>query len=124
MEISDIKKLKQEVLDHGPEATLPANLPDEWIKLLARDLDILLNVDGNGCEDHRYLTAPLAIITHILFGKRGENESSVSFSEEDLVKFLDYLRFEIALEEVRRWTDISPEPATLETIFTNRKVKM
>lgn len=124
MEISDIKKLKQEVLDHGPEATLPANLPDEWIKLLARDLDILLNVDGNGCEDHRYLTAPLAIITHILFGKRGENESSVSFSEEDLVKFLDYLRFEIALEGVRRWTDISPEPATLETIFTNRKVKM
>lgn len=124
MEISDIKKLKQEVLDHGPEATLPANLPDEWIKLLARDLDMLLNEDGNGYEDHRYLTAPLAITTHILFGKRGENESSVSFSEEDLVKFLDYLRFEIALEEVRRWTDISPEPATLETIFTNRKVKM
>lgn len=123
VEISDIKKLKQEVLDHGPEATLPANLPDEWIKLLARDLDMLLNVDG-GYEDHRYLTAPLAIITHILFGKKGENESSVSFSEEDLVKFLDYLRFEIALEEVRRWTDISPEPATLETIFTNRKVKM
>lgn len=124
MKISDIKKLKQEVLDHGPEATLPANLPDEWIKLLARDLDMLLNEDGNGSEDHRYLTAPLAIITHILFGKRGENESSVSFSEEDLVKFLDYLRFEIALEEVRRWTDISPEPATLETIFTNRIVKM
>jgi len=124
VEISDIKKLKQEVLDHGPEATLPANLPDKWIRLLSRDLDMLLSEVGNGNEDHRYLTAPLAIITHILFGKRGENESSVSFSEKDLVKFLDYLRFEIALEEVRRWTDISPEPATLETIFTNRKVKV
>lgn len=124
MEQSDIRKLKQEVLDHGPEATLPANLPDEWIKLLARDLDMLLNEAGNGNEDYRYLTAPLAVITHILFGRRNENESSVNFTDKDLVKFLDYLRFEIALEEVRRWTDISPEPATLETIFTNRKVTM
>lgn len=35
--------------------------------------------------------------------------------------FQDY-RIEIALESVRRRTDIKPEAATLETIFTERDV--
>ena len=30
------------------------------------------------------------------------------------------LDLELALEEVRRKTDVKAEPATLETIFTNR----
>jgi hypothetical protein len=124
MEKSDIVKLKKEVLDHGPEAALPANLPDIWVKLLARDLEMLRDGAGEDNEDHSYLTAPLAIIVYILFGRKGENEHEISFSDKDLFIYLDYLQFEISLEEIRRWTDISPEPATLETIFTDRKVKI
>jgi hypothetical protein len=124
MEKSDLVRLKHEVLDHGPEAALPANLPDEWVRLLARDLEELLGETDKVRDDHSYLTAPLAIIAHILFGKMGKNEDSVNLPAEDLFNFLDYLRFEIALEEIRRWTDISPEPATLETIFTDRKIEL
>lgn len=124
MEISDIKKLRQEVFDHGPEASLPSNLSDEWVLLLARDLDMVLSETGKRDEDHRYLTAPLAIIAHILLAKRGGLKRRASFTGEEFFEYLEALRFEIALEEIRRWTDICPEPATLETIFTNRIVKM
>lgn len=124
MEKSDISKLKHEVLDHGSEAALPANLPDVWIRLLARDLDMLQEEAGEDSEGHHYLTAPLAIIVHILYGRNSENEHQVSFSGKDLCNYLDDLRLEISLEEIRRWTDMSPEPATLETIFTNRTVKL
>lgn len=124
MEQSDISKLKKEVLDHGPEAALPENLPDVWVKLLARDLEMFREGAGEDNEGHSYLTAPLAIIVHILFGRKGKNEHEISFSDKDLFNYLDYLQFEISLEEIRRWTDISPEPATLETIFTDRKVNI
>lgn len=66
----------------------------------------------------------VAIIIRILCGKNGENEREVRFSGKELLNFLDYLQFEIALEEIRRWTDMSPEPATLETIFTDRSVNV
>lgn len=124
MEKSDLLKLKNEVLDHGAEAALPANLPDLWVELLAHDLDMLRDGVGEDSDGHNYLTAPLAIIAHILLGKQGGNEKQVSFSDEDLHNYLSSLRFEIALEEIRRWTDLSPEPATLKTIFTNRKVNI
>lgn len=51
-------------------------------------------------------------------------DSEVRFSGKELLNFLDHLQFEIALEEIRRWSDMSPEQATLETIFTDRSVNI
>lgn len=121
MEKSDLRKLKQEVLDRGPDATLPCNLPDAWLNLLARDLEMLLQEQK---EYHCYMTAPLAIVVHILYAKHGNKGRVVSFSEEEMFNHLQDLRIEILLEIIRRNTDISPEPATLDTIFTNRDVYM
>lgn len=118
---SDLQKLKHEVLDQGPEASLPCNLPDAWLSMLERDLEMLLQKQK---EDHNYLTAPLAIIAHILYGKHGNKETEISFSDEELFKYLQDLRIEISLEIIRRNTNITPEPATLDTIFTNRDVHM
>lgn len=119
MEKSDLQKLKREVLDHGAEAALPSRLSDIWLSLLARDLDMLLQEHQ---EDHHYLSAPLAIIIHILYGKHGNKGKEVSFSEDDLFRYLHYLRIEIALEMIRRTTDVITEPATLDSIFSNRDV--
>lgn len=117
MEKSNLERLSNEVLRQGAEATLPCNLTDEWLDLLERDLEMILQ-EGN----HNYLTAPLAMVTHILFYKNGGKKKEVTFSEEDLFNYLRFLYFEIALEKVRRYTDLAPPPATLETILTNRNV--
>ena len=117
MEKSDMERLSKEVLKQGAEAALPCNLPDEWLDLLERDLEMILQ-EG----DHSYLTAPLAMVVHLIFHKHGGKDKKVTFSEEDLSNYLRYLYFEISLETVRRNTNIAPAPATLETILTNRNV--
>ena len=117
MEKSNMERLSKEVLKLGAEAALPCNLPDEWLDLLERDLEMILQ-EG----DHSYLTAPLAIVVHLMFHKHGGKGEKVTFSEEDLFNYLRYLHFVIALETVRRNTDLAPMPATLETILTNRDV--
>lgn len=66
------------------------------------------------------LAAPLAIVIQLLQGKNVYEPNERSFSEEDLLQYLDYLRIEIALELVRRSMNTNINPATLETIFTNR----
>ena len=43
---------------------------------------------------------------------------------DKLFEHMQDYRIELALEEVRRKTDVSPEPATLESIFTNRSVEV
>ena len=117
MEKSNMERLSKEVLKQGAAAALPCNLPDEWLDLLERDLEMILQ-EG----DHSYLTAPLAMVAHLLFHKNGGKGKKVTFSEEDLFKYLQFLHFEIAIETVRRNTDLAPMPATLETILTNRDV--
>lgn len=112
-----MKELSEEVLSRGAEGALPCNLSDKWIDLLERDLQMILE-EG----DQSYLTAPLALVAHILFNKSGRKVKEVKFSEEELFKYLQYLYFEISLETVRRHTNIAPLPATLETILTNRDV--
>lgn len=112
-----MERLSKEVLKKGADAALPCNLSDEWLDLLERDLEMILQ-EG----DHSYLTAPLAMVAHLMFHKHGVKGRKVTFSEEDLFKYLKFLHFEIALETVRRNTNIAPISATLETILTNRDV--
>lgn len=116
LEKSDLKKLKREVLDLGPEATLPYNLPDAWLSLLHRDLQMIQQEEN---EDYQYLTAPVAIIVHILVCQK---KSAFSFSEEELFEYMQDLRFEISIEIARRSTGFAAEPATLDTIFTKARL--
>lgn len=115
MEQSGLLQLKREVLDQGPEAALPCNLSDKWLDMLARDIEMMLEENDS---DHSYLSAPLAIIIQLLFGKSGQREGS--FLVEELFEYLQYLQIEIVLEMARRNGDIDVVPATMETIFTNR----
>lgn len=118
MEKSDLVKLKREVLDLGPEAALPQHLPDSWLASLSRDLDFILD---DLSDDHAYMTAPLALIVHILMAQSG-NSDSVSCTQEAILRYMHELRREITLEIYRRHTNLGTEPAaTLETIFTEPK---
>ncbi len=121
--LSDLELLRSEVLTQPPEAALPRNLSDYWLDLIGRDLEECVG-DGAGNHDEStpYMTAPLALILHILTGKTGSNKLEVPL--DDMFKYFQDYRIEIALESVRRRTDIRPEAATLETIFTERDVQV
>lgn len=119
---SNLAELNNDVLRHPADAALPCNLSDKWLTLLARDLEHCVG-DSIGAPDAgHYMAAPLAAILHLLSGK-SDSASPPHRLEEIYEYFKDY-HVEITLEIVRRSTDITPEPATIETIFTDRRVRL
>ena len=66
------------------------------------------------------MSLPLAAILHILFAKSGGD--SVEASLEEMLRYFEDYRIELALEEIRRKTDVKTEPATIATIFSNREI--
>lgn len=116
---SNLDQLKQEVLDRSPEAALPCNLPEKWLNLLARDLEHCVGDHIAASDTGDYMAAPMAAILHLLSGKSDRPTEALRL-EEIYEYFKDY-HIEITLEIVRRNTDINPEPATIETIFTCRR---
>ncbi|GLU39181.1 hypothetical protein [Pseudomonas sp. NBRC 100443] len=110
-------QFKQEVLDAGPESTLPCNLSENWLGRLSCSIERYLDHD-----DESGVSLVLGAIVHILMGKsRG---GGVSYSVDQMFDcFMDY-RIELALEEIRRKAEIFIDPATLENIFTNRDVEV
>lgn len=117
-----LKRFQEEVMKQGCEATLPSNLNDFWIDELQRSLEQLFeglddadDSDSDGC-----MSLPLAAIIHILFAK---NEGLVvEESMEDMFRYFEDYRIELALEVVRRRTSVQAEPATIESIFKDRKI--
>ncbi len=119
---SNLAELNNDVLRHPADAALPCNLSNKWLTLLARDLEHCVG-DSIGAPDAgHYMAAPLAAILHLLSGK-SDSASPPHRLEEIYEYFKDY-HVEITLEIVRRNTDITPEPATIETIFTDRRVRL
>lgn len=117
IEKSDPQKLKLEVLDHGYEASLPCNLSDDWLTKLERDSGMVLS---GQIEDHCYKAAPFAIVTKLLEGKCHASKGLVTFSDEELLSHMRLLHYEICVELIRRKGYVTPPPATLETILTDR----
>lgn len=119
-----VGKFNDEVIKSGPEATLPVNLSDFWLTTLLRYLEEVFENDDSpeNDDDSGALSLPLLAVLHIVFAKNGGKEISISMDK--LFEHMQDYRIELALEEVRRKTDVSPEPATLESIFTNRSVEV
>lgn len=121
--LTDLGLLQREILRRPPDAALPANLPDGWLKLLARDLDALLSDDGRDpLEVARFMVAPLALIYRLLEGKSGAGESSIPIAV--LQEYLIELWVEVSSELVSRLTQTQFEPATLQSIFSNRELTL
>lgn len=117
--VIDLHQLTQDVLSREPEAALPCNLSDYWCEAIRDSLEQVLYVRDE--ESAKYFNGPMALVSHLLLGKTGAVQIEFDLNEI-LERFRDY-RLELALEEVRRVSDIKPSAATLETIFTNRRVE-
>jgi len=115
---SDLGRLRDEVLCQRPEAALPSRLSDYWLQLISRDLGVVLEDDDD--EPEGPAAAPLALILHILSSKATHSRFAISVPE--LQRYLADYRIEVALELLRRRTPLDIDPATLDTIFTNRDV--
>jgi hypothetical protein len=113
---TDLERLRVEVLDRGPVAALPSELSDEWLALIVRDLEFLDRLDDD--TEETTMAAPLALVLKILLEKSGGNEQAISY--EQMFQHFQSYRIEIGLEMVRRHSNIKAEPATQETIFTDR----
>lgn len=116
-----IDRFVTEVLHAGPESTLPCNLSDEWLNVLLEQSNKMANLDQLEDEDNSSVcTELLAAVLHILMAKNGFEE--VSIEQTELLQTMEQYTMELAIEELSRRTEFKCEPATLETIFTNRQV--
>ncbi|MCR8960607.1 hypothetical protein M0765_023620 [Variovorax sp. S2] len=121
--MTDLGLLEQEILSQPPEAALPANLPDRWLRLIARDLELADSVDTDAPSVAAIsAAAPLALIYRILDGKGEAGEASIPV-EVLLGYFFDF-RVEVNSELVSRLTRTRFEPATLQSIFSNRTLAL
>lgn len=121
--MTDLGLLEQEILSQPPEAALPANLPDRWLRLIARDLEL---ADSGDTADPSVAAisaaAPLALIYRLLDGKGEAADASIPV-EVLLGYFFDF-RVEVSSELVSRLTRTRFEPATLQSIFSNRTLAL
>jgi hypothetical protein len=121
---SDLEKLARDVLGQHPSAALPCNLSDEWLSLIARDLDTCMgeiSPDDDG-EPSDHMAAPLALVIHLLQGKANGQEELIAF--DDFERYLNDYKIEIQLELVNRKTNVSIQPACLLNIFEGREVRV
>jgi hypothetical protein len=118
-----ISRFKTEVMETGPESTLPCNLTDEWLDILLMQADKMANLEELDDEDDSPVcTELLAGVLQILMAKNGFE--MVSMAESELMYTMELYALELGMEKVSRKTEFRCEPATLETIFTDRKVTM
>lgn len=117
-----LRRFQDEVILRGIESTLPSNLDDFWLAEIQRSIELFFSSpqEAGDAEGGENMSLPLAAVVHILFAKKGEHK--VQASMDEILKYFEDYRIELALEEVRRRTDLKAEPATITTIFTNRQV--
>lgn len=119
-----LQRFQAEVMNLGTEATLPCNLTDYWLSEIQKHLEKLFESMAAAAESktEQTMALPLAAVIHILFAKGSTEKLEVSLDE--MFNYFEYYRAELTLEEIRRKSDFKPEPASIQTIFTNRDVSI
>ncbi len=120
--LTDLSELAAEVLNLSASQSLPVNLPDHWLRRIARDLDACANEDEDDPEPSVYMAGPLAIVLRLLLGKNSESPGVVTFDQ--LERYFRELRLEVHLELISRFTNIAVDAAGLDSIFEGRSVNV
>ncbi len=110
---------KSEVLDRGPEACLPSNLPDKWLLYLGEQAEKIILDQSEDAS----MTELMSVIVIILSEKRGY-QNPISINIEEIFKLIHIYAAELALEVVSRKSSQKYEPATLANILDDRDVKV
>lgn len=119
---TDLNRLRAEILSGPLESALPANMTEEWLNLIARDIYEALSDDAPTTKNPqvRRTEAPLQLILRLLNQGKAWHVTDLD-ALPDL--FQNYLA-EIVLELVRRQKGHWIEPATVETILTRTELTL
>jgi hypothetical protein len=112
-----ISHFVKEVVDKGPKALLPQNLPNKWLDILLEEADSLEYEDSE-IHPSGLLLSVLNILQYQL------NSTEVTIATEILFDNIQKYILALAAEKVTRVTEISIEPPTLDNIFTDRQIKI
>ncbi len=110
----------RELLDAEPEACLPCNLSDSLLDLLSGSADNMLSEEPDDTKDAGSVI--VAVILRLLLAKTAGETGALEVPFEELHSHVVLYRGELALEEIHRKTHITYNPATLETILTEREI--
>jgi hypothetical protein len=122
--MSMLERFRHEVMGRGADACLPRNLPDEWLRIVASGADLLnmerdLSVPPEDQPDERK-TIALAGVATLLWAKASGEPVQVSLSQ--LADYMRLFRLELTLEALHRSTALRYEPASVESILTDRDI--
>ena len=116
---TDIEKLGKEVLDKGPIASLPRNLPDRWLKPLARDIVRAQKaaLEGHPVDINGFVPWIFFVVIALLSHKKGCALQEHSDNEilEEIQKYKDAILSEL----IARQTGILLLPYEIDSIGTS-----
>jgi hypothetical protein len=115
---TDLKKLADEILSQGPEAAMPKNLPDGWLRLIGRDLREAQRAGLQGRHEDKAinLAAPILIVAALLAEKKNAGQSNRNLTTKTVYDGIRKLELAIIDEIVGRETGIFLRKETMETI--------
>ncbi|ANB78127.1 hypothetical protein AYM40_37820 (plasmid) [Paraburkholderia phytofirmans OLGA172] len=115
---TDLVALQREVLTRGPEAALPQNLPDRWLRALVRDLmQALSNEDAPG----DIAAGAVLLVTALALAQAGNTappgQTGTSIPEGRLVDCFASYRTALMEEVLARHTGIFTRQYSVADIF-------
>lgn len=116
MKKKNFDSFTKELLQRGPEALLPRNLDERWLNFLL-EISYAIKEDVQTVEDMKYMCAAVLLLL-----QSSTNFREICLSAEELDAFILQYCTELQLEALDRYSDFTISPATLKTVFKNRKV--
>lgn len=121
---TDLNRLREEILSGPFEASLPANMTEEWLNLIARDIYEAVSEEAPTTKATRLrrAEAPFRLIARLLVERKDAAWHAIELEAVHAL-FLNYLA-EAILELVRRQKGHWIPPATLDTILTRHELTL
>ena len=116
-QITDVNRLATDI--QTADAALPGRLSDYWLTRISQDLESYFQT-----QSEEALIGPLALVLLICQHKADTVGHPLEISHETLYQYLKDYHLELGLETLRRKTRLHIAPATLDTLFTDREVKV
>jgi hypothetical protein len=115
-----LSRFSNEVLSRGPNAVLPQNLSDFWLKTIQKHCDDFLdsNFTVDQCTETLDMGDPLlvACIHEVLH--HNQRNTSPEISAEELAGMITIYALSITMETIRRESDMELPPPTLENLLS------